>query len=88
MTSISGKKYLNDVLVDTISVVVQDGTQGGWTLIHDVDVFADVVKVELYFDDSSIRVKRPTSVSAKSPTRLVRSGNRLSERTWDDFEHA
>ena len=58
-----GKKYLNDVLVDTISVVVQDGTQGGWTLIHDVDVFAgDVVKVELYFGTTLLDSREETYV--------------------------
>ena len=58
-----GKKYLNDVLVDTISVVVLDGTQGGWTLIHDVDVSAgDVVKVELYFGTTLLDSREETYV--------------------------
>ena len=60
-----GKKYLNDVLVDTISVVVLDPieTQGGWTLIHDVDVSTgDVVKAELYFGTTLLDSREETYV--------------------------
>ena len=49
--------------------------------IHDVDVFVGDVKVELYFGTTLLIQEETYVVSAKSPTRLVRSGNRLSERT-------